>query len=64
MAKEKKQFRELSDEELEKVTGGIVVLAPGKQFTDIELCKMKNASGQCIENGSINVSSILKKDLL
>ena len=51
MAKEKKQFRELSDEELEKVTGGIVVLASGKQFTDIELCKMKNASDQCIENG-------------
>ena len=49
MAKEKKQFRQLSDEELEKVTGGIVVLAPGKQFTDIELCKMKNASDQCIE---------------
>ena len=46
-----KQFRQLSDEELEKVTGGIVVLAPGKQFTDIELCKMKNASDQCIENG-------------
>ena len=47
-AKEK-TFRQLSDEELEKVTGGIVVLAPGKQFTDIELCKMKNASDQCIE---------------
>ena len=46
-----KQFRQLSDEELEKVTGGIVVLAPGKQFTDIELCKMKNASDQCIEYG-------------
>ena len=50
-AKEKKQLRQLSDEELEKVTGGIVVVAPGKQFTDIELCKMKNASDQCIENG-------------
>ena len=50
--KYKKQFRELSDQELEKVTGGVVVvLAPGKQFTDIELCKMKNASGECIENG-------------
>ena len=49
--KAKKQFTELSDQELEKVTGGIVVLAPGKQFTDIELCKMKNASDQCIENG-------------
>ena len=50
--KPKKQFRELSDQELEKVTGGVVYgLAPGKQFTDIELCKMKNASDQCIENG-------------
>ena len=47
-----KKFRQLSDEELEKVTGGYVYgLAPGKQFTDIELCKMKNASDQCIENG-------------
>ena len=45
-----KKFRQLSDEELEKVTGGYVYgLAPGKQFTDIELCKMKNASDQCIE---------------
>ena len=52
----KKQFRELSDQELEKVTGGgkvwpVIVVAPGKKFTDIELCKMKNASDQCIENG-------------
>ena len=49
--KQKKQFKELSEEELEKVTGGIIVVAPGKKFTDIELCKMKNASDQCIENG-------------
>ena len=54
--KAKKQFTELSDQELEKVTGGgkvwpVIVVAPGKQFTDIELCKMKNASDQCIENG-------------
>ena len=51
-----KKFRQLSNEELEKVTGGgkvwpVIVVAPGKQFTDIELCKMKNASDQYIENG-------------
>ena len=60
-----KKFRQLSDQELEKVTGGIVVVAPGKQFTDIELCKMKNASDQCIENGQqLPNRSIPKKDLL
>ena len=53
---QEKKFRQLSDEELEKVTGGgkvwpVIVVAPGKKFTDIELCKMKNASDQCIENG-------------
>ena len=63
--KENKQFQELSDEELEKVIGGVYVLAPGKQFTDIELCKMKNASGECIENGQqLPNGSIPKKDLL
>ena len=63
--KSKKQFTELSDQELEKVTGGVYVLAPGKQFTDIELCKMKNASDQCIENGQqLPNGSIPKKDLL
>ena len=47
-----KQFRQLSDEELEKVTGGTIdILYAGNKFTDIELCKMKNASDQCIENG-------------
>ena len=63
--KENKQFQELSDEELEKVIGGVYVLAPGKQFTDIELCKMKNASGECIENGQhLPNGSRPKKDLL
>ena len=29
MAKEKKQFRQLSDQELEKVTGGVKIERPG-----------------------------------
>ena len=37
MTKEKKQFRELSDEELEKVTGGREVTKP--EAEDSEECK-------------------------
>ena len=65
MAKEKK-FRELSEEELKNVTGGVIdILYAGNKFTDIELRKRKKASDQCIENGQqLPNRSIPKKDLL
>ena len=63
MAKEKKQFKELSDEELNQVNGGNNPILLQKNLEELS-SKKYDAIGECIENVQMTISSILKKDLL
>ena len=63
MAKEKKQFRQLSEEELEQVNGGNNVELSQEYLDKLSSIRC-DANYECIKNESIQVSSIPKKDLL
>lgn len=61
--KQKKQFRQLSDDELKQVKGGNIAKLL-QDYSGKLLGKKYNADGECTENDQMTIASILKKDLL